>query len=202
MGNGNINHRALTTKYNGITNRIIFDCHISLPSDSKINKGKGSLKLIKFMALWDTGATASVITNKTAAVLGLKPISKTLVKHAGGESTENVYLVNIYLPNKVVIQNVRVTECKDTSGDFGVIIGMDIITLGDFTVTNFQGKTTVSFRMPSIATTDYVKEIKDKGKKNPFVAKKNPGRNDPCFCGSGKKFKHCHGSPSAKRELS
>jgi uncharacterized protein len=22
---------------------------------------------------------------------------------------------------------------------------------------------------------------------------KNPGRNDPCFCGSGKKYKHCHG---------
>lgn len=22
---------------------------------------------------------------------------------------------------------------------------------------------------------------------------KNPGRNDPCFCGSGKKFKKCHG---------
>lgn len=22
----------------------------------------------------------------------------------------------------------------------------------------------------------------------------NPGRNDPCPCGSGKKFKHCHGS--------
>ena len=22
----------------------------------------------------------------------------------------------------------------------------------------------------------------------------NPGRNDPCPCGSGKKFKHCHGA--------
>ncbi|MGC4007286.1 MAG: SEC-C metal-binding domain-containing protein [Pirellulales bacterium] len=21
------------------------------------------------------------------------------------------------------------------------------------------------------------------------------GRNDPCPCGSGKKFKHCHGKP-------
>ena len=21
-----------------------------------------------------------------------------------------------------------------------------------------------------------------------------PGRNDPCFCGSGRKFKHCHGA--------
>ena len=27
----------------------------------------------------------------------------------------------------------------------------------------------------------------------PYVAKKLPGRNDPCPCGSGKKFKDCHG---------
>ena len=27
----------------------------------------------------------------------------------------------------------------------------------------------------------------------PFVAEKLPGRNDPCPCGSGKKFKNCHG---------
>jgi len=24
-----------------------------------------------------------------------------------------------------------------------------------------------------------------------------PGRNDPCPCGSGKKFKHCHGAPES-----
>ena len=23
---------------------------------------------------------------------------------------------------------------------------------------------------------------------------KKMGRNEPCFCGSGKKFKHCHGA--------
>ena len=27
----------------------------------------------------------------------------------------------------------------------------------------------------------------------PLLAKKTPGRNDPCWCGSGKKFKKCHG---------
>jgi hypothetical protein len=29
-----------------------------------------------------------------------------------------------------------------------------------------------------------------------------PGRNDPCFCGSGKKFKKCHGSVEAARQES
>ena len=27
----------------------------------------------------------------------------------------------------------------------------------------------------------------------PYIKEKMPGRNDPCPCGSGKKFKHCHG---------
>ena len=29
--------------------------------------------------------------------------------------------------------------------------------------------------------------------RTPMVKEKMPGRNDPCPCGSGKKFKHCHG---------
>ena len=35
----------------------------------------------------------------------------------------------------------------------------------------------------------------DKGevKQQPKRAKQKIGRNDPCFCGSGKKYKHCHG---------
>ena len=29
--------------------------------------------------------------------------------------------------------------------------------------------------------------------RNPVIKDKLPGRNDPCPCGSGKKFKNCHG---------
>ncbi|HUZ18807.1 MAG TPA: SPASM domain-containing protein, partial [Spirochaetia bacterium] len=27
----------------------------------------------------------------------------------------------------------------------------------------------------------------------PAAPRREPGRNDPCYCGSGKKYKHCHG---------
>ncbi|MDR0233199.1 MAG: SEC-C domain-containing protein, partial [Zoogloeaceae bacterium] len=27
----------------------------------------------------------------------------------------------------------------------------------------------------------------------PYHAAPKPGRNEPCPCGSGKKYKHCHG---------
>ncbi|MBN2200606.1 preprotein translocase subunit SecA [bacterium] len=32
------------------------------------------------------------------------------------------------------------------------------------------------------------------GRSRPVRAEKAPGRNDPCPCGSGKKYKHCHGA--------
>ena len=39
-----------------------------------------------------------------------------------------------------------------------------------------------------------VPEKNDNNKKDEFSSYKNVGRNEKCPCGSGKKFKHCHGS--------
>jgi preprotein translocase subunit SecA len=33
----------------------------------------------------------------------------------------------------------------------------------------------------------------DRGKPSPVHVEKKVGRNDPCPCGSGKKYKQCHG---------
>lgn len=41
---------------------------------------------------------------------------------------------------------------------------------------------------------DLVANTKEKEKPQPVKVEKKVGRNDPCPCGSGKKFKHCHGS--------
>jgi preprotein translocase subunit SecA len=39
-----------------------------------------------------------------------------------------------------------------------------------------------------------MKEAAERGpKQQPIRATKTPGRNEPCFCGSGKKYNHCHG---------
>ncbi len=37
-------------------------------------------------------------------------------------------------------------------------------------------------------------EIEAKEARKPYIAPDKPGRNDPCACGSGKKFKKCHGA--------
>ncbi len=40
-------------------------------------------------------------------------------------------------------------------------------------------------------------QAEEQTKQEPFKrTEKKLGRNDPCHCGSGKKFKHCHGKLS------
>ena len=36
-------------------------------------------------------------------------------------------------------------------------------------------------------------DTRENQRSEPVHAEKKPGRNEPCFCGSGKKYKHCHG---------
>lgn len=124
----------------------------------KVNLGTTDIKGFKTKALWDTGATHSAIDTNTAKHLGLKPSGRTIVKYGSGDAETNIYIVDIYLPNLVRLVGVQVTEC-DPTGTHGVLIGMDVITIGDFTITNFKGNSVFSFRVPSMATVDYVKEF-------------------------------------------
>lgn len=78
------------------------------------------------------------------------------VHTASGPEMANVYLVNIWLPGKVVFYNLEVTEGKLTR-QCEVLIGMDIISEGDFAVTNYNGRTVFTFRFPSVGCIDFVK---------------------------------------------
>jgi hypothetical protein len=110
-----------------------------------------------YKAIWDTGATASAITAKVVADLQLPATGRTQVRTANAERESDVCLADIELPNGVQIQSVQVTEATIADGD--VLIGMDIITLGDFSITNVNGNTKMSFRTPSLKEIDYVEEV-------------------------------------------
>jgi predicted aspartyl protease len=146
----------------------------------------------KYLAIWDTGATGSVITKKVVDDCGLKPIGMAKVHHAQGVETTPVYLVSIVLPNKVIVPSLRVTEGK-LVGNVEVLIGMDIIGLGDFAVSNKDGVTVFSYRTPSIERIDFVQQLNNASKPNSPPTYSKIGRNAPCPCGSGKKYKNCHG---------
>ena len=99
------------------------------------------------LALWDTGASGSMISKGLASHLNLKAIDMCLIQGVSGLQQSPVYLIDILLPSKVIISNVRVTEFLD-NGIFSIIIGMDIITMGDLAISNKDGKTMVSFLVP------------------------------------------------------
>lgn len=187
-------YRAFTMKATGRLREIHSDLKISTPKGvGDFNVNQPGLTACK--ALWDTGATNSSVTASLAKKLGLVPISFIQSHHAGGVATVPVYLVDIYLPNNIRFAGITVGEIADTVGGFDVLIGMDIITMGDFSISNVGGMTCVSFRIPSFKEVDFVKDFeKDNQSIEQRLKSSRPqNQNDPCDCGSGKKYKHCHG---------
>lgn len=187
-----VNFNACTARYSVLKDRIISPLHLSEAFDPAKTPPDRRPPLMETSGLWDTGATRSMITNAVVKHLKLTPIGIQNINHAGGTSQSFTYIVNFYLPNQVGIAGVRVTECPDTTGNFGAIIGMDIISRGDFSITNVNGATWMSYRYPSIKGIDYVVEA------NRIIYAGVP-KHVPCPCGkldeNGKhlKFKDCHG---------
>lgn len=181
---------AFTSTYLKLSRVLINEVKItkatSLPKISEVLKIE-DYDFKEYKAIWDTGATGSVITEKVVKELDLKPTGMVKVSTASGETIANTYIVNIWLPNKVVFYDLKVTE-GNIQGETEVLIGMDIISNGDFAVTNHDGKTVFSFRFPSAECIDFVKKIRQQSM---LKAINKIGRNDPCPCGSGKKYKHC-----------
>lgn len=150
--------RSITIPYHNIANRLLTECGICqayIP-----NPNIPHPKVVTFRALWDTGATCSTISPKVAEILGLRHYRFVNVFHAQGESQTKLYKVNILLPNNVGFPVMTVLE--GNLHDFDVLIGMDIISRGDFVITNRGGKTLFSFQIPSTHEYDFVKQNQHK----------------------------------------
>lgn len=151
--------------------------------------------IVRTYGIWDTGATGSVVTKSTAKSLGLIPVTKTIVNGVHGPKAVNVYYVRITLNNDQISLNSMVTECEELSADetVGMLIGMNVICLGDFSITNFENKTTMTFRTPSLEEVDFVDEINAFKKISIQHQSCFKHGNEKCPCGSGKLWKNCHG---------
>jgi len=184
--------KSFTTTNSGIVPILYNPVKIAVSFDPKIAQINEHIKICKeYHAIWDTGATNSSITLKVVSDCGLQPISITKVHTADGVKDSNVYLVSIVLPNEVIIPSVKVTECS-LGQPYEVLIGMDVINGGDLAITNFNGKTVFSFRVPSMGCIDFNKTPNLSTPQIP-VTGLHIGRNQPCPCGSGKKYKRCCG---------
>lgn len=143
-------HALTLRSKGGLMRTIVSDVGVSLPF-----LGDTSTTIEPFKGIWDTGASGSVITKNVVDKLQLKVTGQKMVNHAQGVSTTNTYLVNLSLPMGITIPNITVTEGK-LPGGLDLLIGMDIITLGDFSITNKDGNTVMTFRIPSIECHDFI----------------------------------------------
>lgn len=182
-----IPHMAFTCRYNGRSLRLTSEIEVFPAFVPSQQPTQGQ----KYQALYDTGATHSSVSPKVVTDLGLASVGAQIVGVGGGSLTTTVHLVNIALPNKVMFPMMRVAQIA-LQGGVDALIGMDILGVGDFAVTHHNGNTTFSFCCPSRKDIDFVADVAG-GKAVPPIHSNKVGRNSPCPCGSGKKYKKCHG---------
>lgn len=130
----------------------------SVAVQSAFNKTQSMTSTHQITAVWDTGAMTSCISERVASSLGLQPVGKVTVHGVDGPSIQQRYIVDLLLPNHVCFSNVTVNSGRFP--DFDVLIGMDVITTGDFSISNYNGQTVFTFRCPSQAECDFVKQQK------------------------------------------
>ena len=148
---------AFTLKENTVVDRLetpvllnsrIRDCSITIDPDKK------------WKGVWDTGAKTSSIHKRIVNELGLYAVNDWTMQTANGTAIVTTYFLDITLPNNVMVSNILVSA-SDLGDEIDVLIGMDIISQGDFSISNVNGCTTFSFRIPSVKEIDYVKEAND-----------------------------------------
>lgn len=188
MSTKSVTSRVYSIRYKGLARQLISDIYIS---DAVLKLEKPELDsqgTVLCQGLWDTGATNTVVSDRIIEKLELPVVSLTHVDGVNGKFETTMHMIDLWLPNFLVIQKVLVTKGILPS-DIDALIGMDVITMGDFAISNFQGRTIFSYRSPSMADTDYVKlaEMSKQSRVN------NINRNAPCPCGSGRKYKNCCG---------
>ena len=97
-----------------------------------------------------------MITRRVVEDCNLKAIGMSRVRGVNDVRSAESYLINIRLPNDVEFGNLRIIGTEQLSGGADVLIGMDIIGAGDLAVSNYEGRTTFTFRCPSQARIDFL----------------------------------------------
>lgn len=130
---------AFLTAYPGVVRAVVTDVGLVLGTT------EDSTRVVKSRALWDTGAVTSVIDKSLVKKLRLVPFDTGRTYTAQGFYDSSMYLLDVMLPNNIIVKGLRVGDGEFQ--DFDFLIGMDVISLGDFHLTN-GGNTVFKFTIP------------------------------------------------------
>ena len=113
-------------------------------------------KIMNVASLWDTGAATTCISKNVVKTLNLTSNEEVYIDTPSGRSKTKIYEIDIILPNEVYLKKIKVYETTIGDQGFDLLIGMDIISKGDFCVSGVNGVITASFRYPAQGVTDYM----------------------------------------------
>lgn len=128
---------SVEVDFGKIVDKYIININIS-PTDNFFN----------VKALIDTGANCSCISKELVYKLKLVPIDIVTISTPSSIAQVNVFVVNFKI-NDVVIENVRVCDSNIGNQGIDLLLGTDIISIGDLMISNYDSKTILSFRLPS-----------------------------------------------------
>ena len=78
---------------------------------------------------------------------------------AKGHDTLPVVSANLIFSNRVYFTSKDLIVIDNDDCSYGMIVGMDILSKGDIAISNFDGHTTFTFRMPSQEEVKYSADL-------------------------------------------
>jgi hypothetical protein len=142
-----IEHRAFTIGYEGLVSEISTPVRLEpvYTTDKNLLGTQAEIE-----AIWDTGANITCIKPSLRDRLKLRQselVEPITMSGIGGDVEADGTLVSIWLAPNFVLELCPV-YIIDFPGKEELLIGMDIITMGDLAVCNADGKTSCSFAVP------------------------------------------------------
>jgi len=128
---------------------------LRLVCDVDVASGLNEANVRTVKALWDAGAVQTCITKTLAVELNLLETGQVKIMSATGTKRVPKYFILLGFECGIKY-NVDAFEIRKIA-DCDVVIGMDIISQGDFAVSNYGGKTQFTFRTPSAGHIDFRK---------------------------------------------
>jgi len=135
-------NKAFSVEYGNITVELLTEVELFNPANTNLK--------FKTTALWDTGAVISCISPGVLEKLLLKPIDSIEIEVVNSTERCDMVLVQVGLPNGIMIPNIKPAVCHFGPKDVEFIIGMDIIRYGDLMISNSFDKTLFSFCIPPL----------------------------------------------------
>ncbi len=112
----------------------------------------------KISVEWDCGATRCSISKELAEKLNLKPCGVNNTISTTQSVPTNVYEIILVLHDIMEVPVIVDAVPNIHSTGIDMLIGMDVISLGDFAISTYNGETCFSFRYPSKGLIDFTKE--------------------------------------------